>query len=100
MIFFGFKILQKRCQEGEKIIDELMKQIGRERTELERIDTSARAMSSNLLLRARNEQEWLQASIKNLQQQVDEISGKTVAELISPPGGLILYSGSRNAPCA
>ncbi|KAK3123690.1 hypothetical protein QOZ80_8AG0634630 [Eleusine coracana subsp. coracana] len=91
-------MLKKRCQEGEKIIDELTKQIGRERTELERIDTSARAMSSNLLLRARNEQEWLQASIKNLQQQVDEISGKTVAELISPPGGI--DSVQREQECA
>uniref|UniRef100_A0A0A8XTM1 RING-type domain-containing protein n=1 Tax=Arundo donax TaxID=35708 RepID=A0A0A8XTM1_ARUDO len=82
--------LKKRCQEGEKMLDELMKQVNFERTELERIDISGRAKSSHLLLRARNEQEWLQASIKNLKQQVDEMSSssrpQSVAKFVSPPG--------------
>jgi hypothetical protein len=86
--FLGCKISQKRCQEGEKVIDELMKEIEFERNELERIDTSTRARSNHLVLRAGNEQERLQASIKNLKEQVDEISGNShsVAKLRSPPG--------------
>ncbi|KAL6647264.1 hypothetical protein ACP70R_014701 [Stipagrostis hirtigluma subsp. patula] len=82
--------LKKRCRKGEQLIDELMKQVNFERTELERIDTSARAKSSHLSLRARNEQEWLLASIKNLEQQVREISSTSklgsVSKLMSPPG--------------
>ncbi|TVU27334.1 hypothetical protein EJB05_29937 [Eragrostis curvula] len=93
--------LKKRYQEGEKMIDELTKQINFQRTELERIDTSARAKSSSLLLKARNEQEWLQASIKNLKQQLDEISSKpqSVAELINP-AGFGMDSLQREQECA
>ncbi|KAJ1288307.1 hypothetical protein BS78_02G079300 [Paspalum vaginatum] len=88
-------VLKKRCQDGEKKIDVLTKQINFERTELQRIDTSARAKSSHLLLKARNDQEWLQASIKNLKQQVGEIemsrSSKplSIAKFMGPPGFMI-----------
>ncbi|WVZ62777.1 hypothetical protein U9M48_012479 [Paspalum notatum var. saurae] len=88
-------VLKKRCQDGEKKIDVLTKQINFERTELERIDTSARAKSSHLLLKARNDQEWLQASIKNLKQQIGEIemsrSSKplSIAKFMGPPGFMI-----------
>ncbi|TVT97888.1 hypothetical protein EJB05_56814, partial [Eragrostis curvula] len=94
-------VLKKRCQEGEKMIDELTEQINFKKTELERIDTSARAKSSRLLLRAQNEQEWMQASIKNLKQQLDELSSKpqSVAKLINP-AGFGIDSLQRERECA
>jgi hypothetical protein len=79
-----------------------MKQIEFERNEVEGIDTSTRARSNHLVVRAGNEQERLQASIKNLKEQVDEISGnsQSVAKLGVLLAGSILCSGSRNVPCA
>ncbi|KAG2633041.1 putative E3 ubiquitin-protein ligase RF4 [Panicum virgatum] len=96
-------VLKRRCQEGEKMLDALMKQVNFERTELVRIDTSARAKSSNLLLKAQNNQEWLQANIRNLKQQVDELSSfsklQRVAKFMAPPG-FVIDSVQREQECA
>lgn len=82
-------VLKKRCQDEEKKMGVLMKQVNFERTELERIDTSARAKHSHLLLKAQNDQEWLQASINNLKQQISEMSSRkplSIAKFMAPPG--------------
>nr|CAB3452651.1 unnamed protein product [Digitaria exilis] len=96
-------IVKKRCQEGEKMLNALEKQVNFERTELERIDTSARAKSSKLLLKAQKDQEWLQANIRNLKEQVDEMSSgsklQMVAKFMTPPGFMI-DSVQREQECA
>ncbi|OEL32405.1 putative E3 ubiquitin-protein ligase RF4 [Dichanthelium oligosanthes] len=94
-------VLKKRCQEGEKMLDALTKQVNFERSELERIDTSARTKSSNLLLKAQKDQEWLQANIRNIKQQVGESSSKLqrVAKFMGPPG-FAVDSIQREQECA
>ncbi|CAL5065934.1 unnamed protein product [Urochloa decumbens] len=96
-------LLKKRCQEGEKKLDEVMKQINFERTALERIDTSARTKSSNLLLKAQKDQEWLQANIRNLKQQVGEMSSSSKLHKVAkfmPPPGFVMDSVQREQECA
>ncbi|XP_066393841.1 putative E3 ubiquitin-protein ligase RF4 [Miscanthus floridulus] len=96
-------VLTKKCQEGEKMIDALMKQVNFERTELERIETSGRAKSSHLLLKARNDQEWLQTSIKNLTQQIAEMSSRnkplSITNFMGRPG-FVIDSVQREQECA
>ncbi|KAF8655126.1 hypothetical protein HU200_061263 [Digitaria exilis] len=96
-------IVKKRCQEGENMLNALEKQVNFERTELERIDTSARAKSSKLLLKAQKDKEWLQANIRNLKEQVDEMSSSSklqmVAKFMTPPGFMI-DSVQREQECA
>ncbi|CAN6203643.1 unnamed protein product [Urochloa humidicola] len=97
-------LLKRRCQEGEKQLDAVMKQVNFERTAIERIDTSARTKSSNLLLKAQKDQEWLQANIRNLKQQVGEMSSSSsnlhrVAQFMPPPG-FVIDSVQREQECA
>ncbi|CAL5079839.1 unnamed protein product [Urochloa decumbens] len=96
-------LLKKRCQEGEKKLDEVMRQVNFERTALERIDTSARTKSSNLLLKAQKDQEWLQANIRNLKQQVGEMSSSSKLHKVAkfmPPPGFVTDSVQREQECA
>ncbi|CAN6165890.1 unnamed protein product [Urochloa humidicola] len=96
-------LLKKRCQEGEKKLDEVMKQVNFERTALERIDISARTKSSNLLLKAQKDQEWLQANIRNLKQQVEEMSSSSKLHKVAkfmPPPGFVTDSVQREQECA
>ena len=85
------------------MIDALMKQVNFERTELERIETSGRAKSSHLLLKARNDQEWLQTSIKNLTQQIAEMSSRnkplSITNFMGRPG-FVIDSVQREQECA
>ncbi|CAN6213792.1 unnamed protein product [Urochloa humidicola] len=96
-------LLKKRCQEGEKKLDEVMKQVNFERTALERIDISARTKSSKLLLKAQKDQEWLQANIRNLKQQVEEMSSSSKLHRVAnfmPPPGFVTDSVQREQECA
>jgi hypothetical protein len=94
--------LQKRCQEAVKMLDAVTKQVNSERTALELVDTSARAKSSKLLLKAQKDQEWLQASIRNLKQQVDEMTSNKLQRvaMFMPPPGFAMDSVQREQECA
>ncbi|RCV10402.1 hypothetical protein SETIT_2G109400v2 [Setaria italica] len=95
--------VKKRCQEGAKMLDAVTKQVNSERTALERIDTSARTKSSNLLLKAQKDQEWLQANIRNLKQQVGEMTSSSKLQRVAmfmPPPGFAMDSVQREQECA
>ncbi|XP_040382430.1 putative E3 ubiquitin-protein ligase RF4 [Oryza brachyantha] len=64
--------LKKRCQEGEKMVEEAKEQVHFEKNELRRIEMSARTESNLLILNAQNEARGLQANIKHLEQLVHE----------------------------